>query len=58
MPSTPPTSGGIVLRPFRDAAVAMLRDLATDPYVPLIGSLPANASEQEALDSSSASTTD
>ena len=41
---------GIVLRPFRDADVGMLRDLATDPYVPLIGSLPANASEQEALD--------
>ena len=28
----------------------MLRDLATDPYVPLIGSLPADASEQQALD--------
>ena len=50
MPATPPTSGGIVLRPFRDADVGMLRDLATDPDVPLIGSLPANASEQEALD--------
>ena len=50
MPATPPTSGGIVLRPFRDADVGMLRDLATDPYVPLIGSLPLNASEQEALD--------
>jgi [ribosomal protein S5]-alanine N-acetyltransferase len=50
MPATPPTSGGIVLRPFRAADVGMLRDLATDPYVPLIGSLPPNASEQEALD--------
>ena len=50
MPATPPTSEGIVLRPFRDADVGMLRDLATDPYVPLIGSLPANASEQDALD--------
>jgi RimJ/RimL family protein N-acetyltransferase len=50
MPATPPTSEGIVLRPFRDADVGMLRDLATDPYVPLIGSLPANASEREALD--------
>ena len=50
MPATPPTSGGILLRPFRDTDVGMLRDLATDPYVPLIGSLPANASEQEALD--------
>ena len=46
MPATPP----ILLRPFRDTDVGMLRDLATDPYVPLIGSLPANASEQEALD--------
>jgi ribosomal-protein-alanine N-acetyltransferase len=49
-PATPPTSGGIVLRPFRDADVGMLRDWATDPYIPLIGLLPANANEQHALD--------
>ena len=39
-----------MLRPFRESDVGMLRDLATDPYVPLIGTLPANASEQGALD--------
>ena len=50
MPTTLPTSAGIVLRPFRRADIGMLRDLATDPYLPLIGSLPANANEQDALD--------
>ena len=50
MPAEPPTSGGIVLRRFRDSDVAMLRDLATDPYIPLIGTLPAHASEHEALE--------
>jgi len=40
MPSEPPTSDGILLRPFHDTDVGMLRDLATDPYVPLIGTLP------------------
>lgn len=49
MPTTPPTSGNVVLRSFRDSDVGMLRDLATDPYVPLIGSLPAKATEQEVL---------
>jgi hypothetical protein len=34
----------VVLRVFGAGDVAMLRDLATDPYVPLIGSLPAAAS--------------
>jgi [ribosomal protein S5]-alanine N-acetyltransferase len=49
MPTVTPRSDGILLRPFRDADVGMLRDLATDPYLPLIGTLPANATEQEAL---------
>jgi RimJ/RimL family protein N-acetyltransferase len=49
LPAVPPTYDGIVLRAFGPADVAMLRDLATDPYLPLIGSLPANASEPEAL---------
>ena len=39
-----------MLRPSRDADVAMLRDLANDPYVALLGSLPGNASEPGALD--------
>jgi [ribosomal protein S5]-alanine N-acetyltransferase len=50
VPAISPAAGGVVLRPFATGDVAMLRDLATDPYVPLIGSLPAYASEQQALD--------
>jgi ribosomal-protein-alanine N-acetyltransferase len=50
MPSEPPTSDGILLRPFHDTDVGMLRDLATDPYVPLIGTLPLDADERDALD--------
>lgn len=37
------------LREFRTSDVAMVQDLATDPYVPLIGSLPAHADAAEAL---------
>lgn len=47
-PAVPPRADGILLRRFMDADIDMLRDLATDPYLPLIGSLPANASRQEA----------
>ena len=50
VPATPPTAEGVLLRPFGAGDVAMLQDLATDPYVPLIGSLPDHASEQQALD--------
>lgn len=47
-PEDPPTAGDVVLRPFQPADVDMLRDLATDPYVPLIGSLPPRADEAQA----------
>ena len=50
LPVILPAADGVVLRAFHAGDVAMLRDLATDPYVPLIGSLPADASEQQALD--------
>lgn len=50
MPTLLPRNEGIVLRPFEDRDAEMLRDLATDPYLPLIGSLPANANQQEALE--------
>lgn len=50
LPAILPRADGVVLRAFEAGDVAMLRDLATDPYVPLIGSLPAGASEQQALD--------
>jgi RimJ/RimL family protein N-acetyltransferase len=42
------TYGPVVLREFSDLDVAMVMELSTDPYVPLIGSLPADASKQEA----------
>jgi RimJ/RimL family protein N-acetyltransferase len=47
-PDAPPAAGGVVLRPFTDDDVPMVVDLATDPYVPLIGTLPAQATEEEA----------
>ena len=50
MPDPPPTHAGIILRPFRDDDIAMLRELSTDPYLPLIGSLPPNATTQQARD--------
>lgn len=42
--------GPVVLREFSALDVPMARELSTDPYVPLIGSLPANASQQQARD--------
>lgn len=49
-PASPPAHGPVVLREFTAADVLMVQELATDPYVPLTGSLPANASRQEARD--------
>ncbi|MGD8151070.1 GNAT family N-acetyltransferase [Ornithinimicrobium sp. Y1694] len=49
LPAEAPTWDGVRLRPYRTSDVPMLRDLATDPYVPLIGTLPARATEEEAL---------
>jgi len=46
-----PAAGAVLLRAFRpDDDVQMALDLATDPYVPLIGTLPANATEAQAHD--------
>lgn len=47
-PTAPPAAGVVLLRAFTDDDVPMVRDLATDPYVPLIGTLPAHASAEEA----------
>src|SRR3954447_9631706 len=47
-PCVPPSFGAVVLREFTDDDLPMVLDLATDPYVPLIGSLPAHATEAEA----------
>lgn len=48
-PTTAPASGAVVLRPFRDADLPMVLDAATDPYIPLIGTLPAHATPAEGL---------
>lgn len=48
-PAEPPAWGGVVLREFRDEDVAMVLDLATDAYVPQIGSLPFRADRAAAL---------
>jgi len=49
-PTTQPRSGPVSLRPFVKADVAMVEELATDPYVPLVGSLPAHADAVAALE--------
>lgn len=49
LPDECPTFDGVRLRAFRDTDVPMLLDLSTDPYVPATGSLPANATPEEAL---------
>ena len=47
-PRIPPAHGAIQLRPVERRDVDMARKLSTDPYVPLTGSLPGNASRAEA----------
>jgi len=47
-PDQPPRHGSIVLREFRDDDVAFAQDLSLDPYVPLVGSLPAHATRRQA----------
>ena len=49
-PRTAPSSGAVLLRPFTDRDVPMVRDSATDPYIPRIGTLPAQATDAEARD--------
>jgi ribosomal-protein-alanine N-acetyltransferase len=49
-PATPPRHGSILLRQFTDDDVHLAVELGQDPYVPLIGSLPAHPSAEEALD--------
>ena len=47
-PTTPVAYGPVVLREFSSADLSMIQEMSTDPYVPLIGTLPPNASRQEA----------
>jgi ribosomal-protein-alanine N-acetyltransferase len=49
-PTEPVAYGPVVLREFEVRDVPMAIEASTDPYIPLIGTLPANASEQEAQD--------
>ena len=47
-PTTPVGYGPVVLREFSAADLLMVREMSTDPYVPLIGTLPPNATSREA----------
>ncbi|EHR51155.1 acetyltransferase, ribosomal protein N-acetylase [Saccharomonospora marina XMU15] len=47
-PRSAPRHGQVVLRPFEPSDTALAHALGADPYVPLIGSLPARPSPQQA----------
>lgn len=49
-PDQPPSHGDVLLRAFTSADTDMLRNLSTDPYVPLTGTLPADVDEAQALE--------
>ena len=49
-PARPVAHGPVILREFSDADLPMVQELSADPYVPLVGTLPPNATRQEALD--------
>src|SRR5947208_16819815 len=49
-PTGPVAYGPVILREFSAADLLMIQDLSADPYVPLIGTLPPNASRQDAQD--------
>lgn len=49
-PATPPHQDHVILREITPADAGFAVELATDAYVPLIGTLPAHASLEEALD--------
>jgi [ribosomal protein S5]-alanine N-acetyltransferase len=49
-PTTPPAYGPVVLREFTDEDARLAVELGDDPYIPLIGSLPAHPTAQQALE--------
>ena len=49
-PTGPVAYGPVVLREFSGADLPMVQEMSADPYVPLIGTLPPNASRQQAQD--------
>ncbi|WP_422390330.1 GNAT family N-acetyltransferase [Arthrobacter sp. N1] len=48
-PATAPSAGQVMLRRFEDRDVPMVQELSTDPYVPLIGTLPPSCDRAGAL---------
>ena len=46
MPAVAPTYGDVRLRAFEPRDAEMVRDLSTDPYVPVTGPLVENATDQ------------
>jgi hypothetical protein len=48
-PTAPPTYGSVVLREFTDEDAHLAVELGDDPYIPLIGSLPALPTAEQAL---------
>jgi [ribosomal protein S5]-alanine N-acetyltransferase len=48
-PTTPPSYGSVVLRAFTDEDAHLAVELGEDPYIPLIGSLSAHPTAQQAL---------
>jgi ribosomal-protein-alanine N-acetyltransferase len=48
-PTTPPAYGSVVLRAFTDEDAHLAVELGEDPYIPLIGSLPAHPTVEQAL---------
>jgi RimJ/RimL family protein N-acetyltransferase len=49
-PTSAPAHGTVVLREFRDEDVAVGLELSTDPYVPLVSTLPPRATPEQAQD--------
>ncbi|MCL3861788.1 GNAT family N-acetyltransferase [Actinotalea sp. K2] len=50
MPTVAPTCGDVRLRSFEARDTGMVRDLSTDPYVPLTGTLVGHATQEQALE--------
>jgi RimJ/RimL family protein N-acetyltransferase len=49
-PATPLTYGSVVLREFTDEDAHLAVELGDDPYLPLVSSLPAHPTAQQALE--------
>jgi [ribosomal protein S5]-alanine N-acetyltransferase len=49
-PAEPVSYGPVILREPSSLDVPMVQELSADPYIPLIGTIPPNASRQEAKD--------